>query len=91
MTILNLYQLVFILTVVGVFAAGYWAKRQMPSHAIVEQLRYEPYEETRSPVKASLDFVHEHVRALDVLFDDHLLSVDEYVELRKRISTGQTV
>jgi hypothetical protein len=91
MTILNVYQLVFILTIVGVVSAAYWAKKQMPSRAIVDQLSYEPADEGRSPVKASLEFVQEHVRALDVLFDDHLLSVDEYVELRKRISNGQTV
>ena len=29
MTILNLYQMVFLLAIAGVFAAGYWAKRHM--------------------------------------------------------------
>lgn len=91
MTILNLYQMVFLLALAGVFAAGYWAKRHMPSHAIVDQLSYEPVDEVRSPMKTSLEFVQEHIKALDVLFDDHVLSVDEYVELRKRISSGQTV
>ena len=91
MTILNVYQLVFVMTIVVVVAAAYWAKRHTPSHAIVDQLSYEPVHEPRSAVKASFEFVQEQIRALDVLFDDHLLSVDEYVELRKRISSGQTV
>ena len=44
MTILNVYQLVFILTIVGVVSAAYWAKKQMPSRAIVDQLSYHPHD-----------------------------------------------
>jgi len=52
---------------------------------------HEQVQSISKPVAASLDLVKERIRQLDKLFDDNVLSVDEYVELRKRVSGGNSL
>jgi hypothetical protein len=82
MPILHLYQLAFIATVVVTFLVSARVKKQVVAGVV-------PAQPISKPVAASIDLVKERIRQLDKLFDDNVLSVDEYVELRKRIS-GET-
>ena len=86
MSILQLYQLAFITTVVVTFLVSARVKRQVVPGVTEGQT---PGQAISKPVAASLDLVKERIRQLDKLFDDNVLSVDEYVELRKRVS-GET-
>ena len=79
MAILHLYQLALILTIVGTVAAANWARRQK---AIASgPLSHRPLANLTSAVTES---VKDQIHALDKLFDENLISVEEYVELRKR-------
>ena len=72
MSILNAYQMVFILTLATVFALGYWVKVRVRGSASVP--RIQPAEAIRSAIAD-----------LDRLFDSNLISVEEYVERRGTI------
>jgi len=88
MSILTAYQMLFVFALLGTFVAAYWAKR----HRHVPMMSAVSIPTTMAAATVNLtDAVKDRILALDKLFDDHLLSVDEYVELRKRISSGQAV
>jgi hypothetical protein len=79
------YQMLFLATIVAVVALCYRSKlyAQQPklvSHAFAP----DPIRESVSPIGSVLD----RIKALDKLFDENLLSVDEYVELRRRAKQG---
>lgn len=80
MTIVNLYQAALIVTIAGVVLAAQWAKRQMEAEARLASVAgAEP-----APMLISKPQISESLKALNKLFDDNLISVDEYVELRRR-------
>ncbi|MBC8064623.1 MAG: hypothetical protein H7Y17_07320 [Chlorobia bacterium] len=91
MTMLHLYQLALISTIVGTIAIANWARRQMAGQSrIVAQTIKEP-EQTVNPIPNVMKLaspvtysVKERVKALDKLFDENVISIDEYVELRRR-------
>ena len=104
MSILNLYQLAFLSTIVSTIVVANWARKQ---RAVIAQtlptsptITPEP-SVRQSPIDVELslktmvpdlkkltapmaDSVRERISALDKLFDENVISVDEYVELRKR-------
>lgn len=80
MSILTLYQFALILAIAGTFLAAQMAKRQLLSRAI--SLDPDPSERfERRPFAGA---VRDKICALDKLFDENVISVDEYVELRRR-------
>jgi hypothetical protein len=89
MSILTAYQILFVFGLAATIGAAYWAKRNThaPSMNVVATI---PNSVAAATVNLT-DAVKDRILALDKLFDDHLLSVEEYVELRKRISSGQAV
>lgn len=88
MSILNWYQLALIGTIIGTIVAANLVRKRTPvlslaqvedkpiPVAIVPELK-----KLAAPVTGS---VKEKIRALDKLFDENVISVEEYVELRKR-------
>lgn len=88
---LHLYQLALISTIVGTVAVANWAKRHMAGQSrAIAQASKEP-EPTVDPIpnfmrRASpvADSVKDKVKALDKLFDENVISIDEYVESRRR-------
>jgi hypothetical protein len=88
MSILTTYQMLFVIALLGTVTAAYWAKLR---HAVPSMnVAFIPDSVANATLNIT-DTVKDRIMALDKLFDDHLLSVDEYVELRKRISSGQPV
>ena len=80
--------MLFVFALLGTFMAAFWARR----HRQVPIMSGATIPTTVAAATANLtDAVKDRILALDKLFDDHLLSVDEYVELRMRISSGQAV
>lgn len=99
MSILHLYQLAFITTIISTVVLANWARKQREipnSSAIAGEPQYrrgpkmsEPYLKAVAPDLRKLtapvtDSVGERIAALDKLFDENVISVEEYVELRKR-------
>jgi hypothetical protein len=92
MTILNLYQAALIVTIAGVALAAHRAKRQMEAEArLVHSAGTEPAPmpagrpvASNKPMASHRPLTSESLNAVNKLFDDNLISVEEYVELRKR-------
>lgn len=81
MTILNLYQAALILSVAGAVLAAYWVKRRMDTETRLANIAGTDKPRTSSTSAAP---VSDKLRALNKLFDENMISVEEYVELRKR-------
>jgi hypothetical protein len=80
MTILNLYQIAFLTTVVATAMLARWS--YLAKHAPMSGDRRVP------TIDLSSRHIHACINALDRLFDENQLSTDEYVELRRRIVNG---
>ncbi len=88
---LNAYQTAFIAAMIVVVWTACRARVQLGRQVAVAP-RSEPSisVEERSDVAKStstfptVDAIRDRVRALDKLFDDNVISVEEYVELRRR-------
>jgi len=78
MSILNIYQLVFVLTLASVVGLAYWSKVRFTA-------------ETRAEVKPRMQVAENPLRAaiaeLDRLFDANAISVEEYVDRRGSLGT----
>jgi hypothetical protein len=88
MEILNLYQTAFLATAIGTVMVAARAKRRV-SPAQVMETSHEPPPQIApaAPAQPVSEVIKERIRQLDKLFDDNLLTVDEYVELRRRASS----
>lgn len=99
MSILNFYQLALVSTIIATIVAANWVRKQMvastvqpatltpPSIQIEKVVKAVPQKlvpEIRKLTTPITDSVKERIQALDKLFDENVISVDEYVELRKR-------
>lgn len=99
MSILNFYQLALVSTIVGTIVLANWARKQKAFPAAQTSTQPASTFQTESILKATpqslipelkklttpiTDSVKERISALDKLFDENVISVDEYVELRKR-------
>jgi hypothetical protein len=87
MSILTAYQFVFMSAIAGTIFVAFLAKRSMARHPVADGIVVQDVK----PVMGLAESVKDRIKAIDRLFDDHLLSVDEYVELRKRISGGHPI
>lgn len=99
MSILNFYQLALVSTIVGTIVLANWARKQkafpvaqsstlppskFPKEAVVQTTPQNLIPELKKLTTPITDSVKERIQALDKLFDENVISVDEYVELRKR-------
>ncbi len=92
MSMLNWYQLVLLSAIAGTIWVAYWALRhRSPLPAPDSSGLKTELAKVKLPlpdiVKLAVpvtDKVKDQVKALDKLFDENLISVEEYVELRKR-------
>lgn len=99
MSILNFYQLALVSTIVATIVAANWVRKQMVTSVVQSSIPTPPSVQVEQVMKAVpnrigpeirklttpiTDSVKERIQALDKLFDENVISVDEYVELRKR-------
>ena len=86
MTIVNVYQLILLCTI-GVVA--FFCRKSLAtagSQPFVSPVQVEHLQLASPEVATRKGNWKEEIKALDLLFDSNKLSVDEYVEMRRRIA-----